>query len=329
MRNKITWNTLSKMNGNNFEKEFWTSRDTYTTKKSVVQKYVCKNPGCNYMIRRILDNTDESIIYQANGEFIHTCFDNDNLHITKRAKIKICMKNLTDQVNYYQPNLLIQQVNSKMGFKIPSKIVYQHIAACKRNISRNEQNNDTYVGDIKQLITDLKEKDSNIIFELIDAPFFLYISSLDNIKKLQNAKHFNMDFTYKITTPDYPLLVFGFSDANRKFHLTSFCLSRYEDEKTVELCLKFTSNFCETQGFPLAIETVTADHGKQFFNPIINHNKKTKVLQCWFHTAQLIKKKLDLTLDLHRSILNDVQYMQILSAQDLFFKYYELFKKIC
>lgn len=143
------------------------------------------------------------------------------------------------------------------------------------------------------MIINAKEKNSNVILELIEDPFFIYISCFQNISKVQNAKNFNIDFTYKVVTLNFPLLVFGFTDINRHFHLISLCLSKYENEKTVEMCISITSDFCKKQGFCLNINTVTADYGKQFPGPFSRFDKNVKILQCWFHTSQLMKKRLN------------------------------------
>ncbi len=115
-------------------------------------------------------------------------------------------------------------------------------------------------------------KYDDLVFKFIEVPFFLYISSRSNIEKLKFGVNFNIDFTYKIVGLDFPLLILGFTDLNRVFHLSCLCLARYENEKTVEPCLSTTAELCKESGFELNIETLTSDYGKQFPGPFLRFN---------------------------------------------------------
>ena len=48
--------------------------------------------------------------------------------------------------------------------------------------------------------------------------FSFYVRLLNKLKKVEIARYYHIDTIYKVMFPDFPLLVFGCSETNRKFH---------------------------------------------------------------------------------------------------------------
>ncbi len=147
-RNRIDWENLPEMNDSSFIKEYWTKRDVYRTKESVISKYICKNPGCSYMIRTVKDNKTNCVNYQSNTTLKHSCQENDELEFVKRAKIKLCVNDLTSANNSISPSKIKHQINTKLGLLVSKEKIYQEVALKRKKNLNLDNNGNLYVSDI-------------------------------------------------------------------------------------------------------------------------------------------------------------------------------------
>ncbi len=323
-RKTINWVTLDGFELNGEHKKILVIRDRSMSNNNTIIKYICKNQPCQFLLREIINNGDKSITYQSNTNNEHICFSTDNKFLND-AKIKLFVDDLCKTQKYLSPQEVNRLTNLKFNVSVPRKTIYQNMRVTKKNFKGYDD--DLYLDDVKNTIMSENSKSHDIILKFFEIPFFLYISSKTNIEKLKHGKHFNIEFTYKIVTLDFPLLVFGFTDINRIFHLVCLCLARFEDENTVELCIKTTVELCKDNGIELKIESLTSDYEKQFSNPFLKFNPNIILLKCWFHTSQLLKKKLDSKLDMYKPIMQDINFMQSLPTKILFKAYAKLFIK--
>ena len=93
--------------------------------------------------------------------------------------------------------------------------------------------------------------------------------------------------------PDFSLLVFEWSDSNRKFH--SIFLAIIYEETFVMLSVifdKFTE-ICKEQNVKQNLTSLTADMAPQFEYLIAKQYLKTKRLHCWFHVKNAMMKDVE------------------------------------
>ena len=120
----------------------------------------------------------------------------------------------------------------------------------------------------------MKRENSKRLYFLNENEFFILCTTVEQVKKVEIARNYHIDTTYKVMFPDFPLLMFGCSDANRKFH-PIFLAIIYEEILNIKLNLT----------------SLTADMAPQFESLIANKYSKTKRLHCWFHVKKYNDEK--------------------------------------
>lgn len=74
-------------------------------------------------------------------------------------------------------------------------------------------------------------------------PIRIIISSKKMISYLAESSYLHLDATYKINIYEYPVVVVGFSDLNRKFHVAAIAILEFEDYESLNWVFCVLKNF--------------------------------------------------------------------------------------
>ena len=126
-----------------------------------------------------------------------------------------------------------------------------------------------------------------------------------SLKLLQNVKHdgvYHFDLTYKIVKYNYPLMILGVTDIRRQFHPISFMFTSHEQEMDIAHFFKSLSQLCDKFSLDLAPKFFVIDADRAVYNAI-NKHFKTKIIMCFFHLKQNIKK--------HKNLIPKDKYSRV------------------
>lgn len=316
--NKNIWWKTTEINEDVLKSGLWKKKDTTTRKKSTVIRYNCKTNGCNLQVRKIVISTG-FIYYEVNSTINHSCTllnsDTEKSEIVKL--ITTCYE--TGQTT----PMTIKKYVSDAGKQIKSHQIYYQLKKLKNSKGKG---NTKYLQDIRKLLMNLQANNHNYLYFLDQGDFCCVVTHLDAIKKLKKARHFQIDYTYKLMDPDYKLMVFGFSDINRKFHPIMFGISQDELALTIGFMFNQFEKICSDNNIILSFNTLTADLAPQFDAMLRNNYPETVRLHCWFHVSKLIKSSISSELTNPGNIYSDICELQLMPTAQLFEYAYELFK---
>ena len=126
-------------------------------------------------------------------------------------------------------------------------------------------------------------------------PFFIGFTSLRLFHRLgsyQGRLVVHLDATYKLNDRGYPLLVMGFSDTAKKFHLISLAVSSHETASAyTHLCSKTSLIYQSLFGRPLLPMVVVSDGAGAIFEAVSMTWPTAEHLMCTFHLQQAFLKR--------------------------------------
>ena len=140
--------------------------------------------------------------------------------------------------------------------------------------------------------------------------FYLGFTSLALLRRAENFKNigtFHIDCTYKIVKYCYPLIIFGFTDIQRKFFPIAYMFTSRERE--LDFNHFFSSLLSVFNMFSINIQPtyIVIDASYALANSIKTMFPKAIILMCWFHLKQNVRK--------HKSLIDSERYLE--TIQDI------------
>lgn len=152
---------------------------------------------------------------------------------------------------------------------------------------------------------------SNLGFNNSKLDFIITFTTPKLMQKLQNQKFLQVDATFKTTWMGFPLLVAGFSDANRKFYPTMLAIVSREYTSAYEKMFEEIKHFEENEYIP---EYVMADGAASITHALNSvFGIQSMRLMCYFHVVQRIKNKVKefkLSEEDIRTVLDDIEILR-------------------
>ena len=98
--------------------------------------------------------------------------------------------------------------------------------------------------DIMDFIPVLRGKNSLYKIDFCQLPFVITVTHLELLKKCEKLTFYHSDHTSKCSFPDFPILIIGGSDAQRKFHIISISVCEKEDAESISVVMNFIKSEC-------------------------------------------------------------------------------------
>ena len=126
-----------------------------------------------------------------------------------------------------------------------------------------------------------------------DDHFQLGLTSVKLLKRVQefdNKGVYHIDATYKIIKQNFPVIVFGFTDLARQFYPVAFMITSHE--KTSNYNHFFIQLLKEFLNINIVFQPqfMVIDACRAMANTIKQIFPACKILMCWFHLKQNIRK---------------------------------------
>lgn len=125
-----------------------------------------------------------------------------------------------------------------------------------------------------------------------------------------NAEILQADGTYKLNWQNYPLLVFGTSDKQRKCHIIALAMTSHETADAYQFCFETIKNNTVkffNQNIPFKCLLSDTDRVIKVAFKIVFPN--TIELVCWFHVLKNLEKRLKTSAN-KKTILDDLKKLQ-------------------
>ncbi|KAG0441885.1 hypothetical protein DMUE_0716 [Dictyocoela muelleri] len=101
----------------------------------------------------------------------------------------------------------------------------------------------------------------------------------------------HIDGTYKLTIYEFPVIIIGISDINRKFYCSAICISELEDSKTFSWIIEKLSKGSEE----FLVKKFHCKYAKQISTAIKNYDSRALRNNCWVYTYRLISASLKIS----------------------------------
>ncbi|CAF1306954.1 unnamed protein product, partial [Rotaria sordida] len=190
--------------------------------------------------------------------------------------------------------------------------------------------------DIRSNIRDLAMKGLTIgQIQKIMEPFvpFFEVTNIDNIfvcittRQLLSTCKWSctlaIDCTYKITSCELPLLIFGTSDINRRYFPMGLCLiSTDETTKTFVTFLKGIQVWAATANHqPYTINVIMADGAPGLTAAVSNELPTCRRLMCWPHVLRKVREHRSLIKNKEKFLMveKDIKELQLAFNDQVFF----------
>lgn len=153
---------------------------------------------------------------------------------------------------------------------------------------------------------------------------------LSSKKLLNNLCHSgvrHLDTTYKITINGFRLIVFGISDLCGQLHLC-LMITSHETEADFDFFFKGLIDQCNLMDIEFNPAYIMQDACRASYNSTKNHLPDTKVLMCYFHDKDNIKKRLRHLLEeeVFLDLKDDLSYIHMYLSESEFKEKLKSFK---
>lgn len=198
----------------------------YPTSRGCTTIYMCSITDCNFEIKEVevfFENKKLYYIYQK----IHKCSEDEMLKnkMKDRQRVFDLIK-----VGVTSPSTILDMIKNENK---NTEIVLSSVNNIKYKNNLSPQLKTYSLDDITEPVFKLKNEKNDSILILNEAPFTLFISTKKVLKKCSDLYFYHLDFTYKCLYPNFPVLVFGASDFNRKFHIVAYVICEKETIESV------------------------------------------------------------------------------------------------
>lgn len=133
-----------------------------------------------------------------------------------------------------------------------------------------------------------------------------------------NATKLHVDGTYKLNWENYPLLVFGTTDMERRFHLISFALTSNENTAAFEFCFEtLKKSAADLLNIIIPADVLVSDACEAIKTAFRRVFPNSAEVTCWFHVKKNVENRLKSSPN-KALILNDLGRLQLCSDVDVF-----------
>lgn len=158
------------------------------------------------------------------------------------------------------------------------------------------------------------------------------VSSKRLIQNAINADIFQTDATYKLIWQNFPVLVFGFNDKNRRFHPTGVCVTSHERSADFEFFFRsLKTAVTEIFNAQLKPSTLIADAADSIKNGFVEvFGDKKKLVMCWAHVRRNVSKNLSKYIrdkKKQAALMFDLDQLQLSRSPEILEKASQLFVK--
>uniref|UniRef100_A0A914Q532 SWIM-type domain-containing protein n=1 Tax=Panagrolaimus davidi TaxID=227884 RepID=A0A914Q532_9BILA len=278
-----------------------------------VKKFECKyvKKGCKYalMIKIPYDGGDVKVFERDCGHD-HTTTEEKKLNMEVK---KFLLDNLASTPGQIQmklrianfPILPVVQISNflnrerKKSGTSGSLNEHELIQECAKHERNDEKPNQCYV--------EYSNLGINISSGKLD--FVIMFTTPHLMEEQIGQKYLQADVTFKITWMGFPLMVTGFSDVNRKFHITSISIISSENSATYKEVFSKIKHF--KQDFEYIPEYLMGDGAASFTKAMLEIFGDKNRLMCYFHVLEQIKPKIKSFPQSHQSIiLRDIHLLK-------------------
>ncbi|CAF0708035.1 unnamed protein product [Brachionus calyciflorus] len=159
------------------------------------------------------------------------------------------------------------------------------------------------------------------------------LTSLELLKNLDSnlSGSYHIDGTYKLIRNRFPLLVFGRTDMDGKFHLIALCITSHEKECDFLRFYNGLKNLAEDLGIEFDPGYIVQDACDASYNAAKQLFPDVEILMCYFHVVLNCKKQKHLIpQDLQGYVLKKcLRRLHMTTSKDHLMKYYNKFIEFC
>ena len=139
-------------------------------------------------------------------------------------------------------------------------------------------------------------------------PLHIHCTSRHLMNNLSFKGVHHIDATYKITTYGFPLIVYGVSDSEGKFHPVSFMISSHETQQDFTVFYQGLIKEAEKLDINYEPEIIMQDACPASRNAILDFFPNVKFLMCYFHVKKNVRdhKNLLKDKDAYKEIMKDL-----------------------
>lgn len=133
-----------------------------------------------------------------------------------------------------------------------------------------------------------------------------------------NAHNIHVDGTYKLNYENYPLLVFGTTDKERKFHLIALAISSNENTAAFEFCFEsLEQSVADLFIKSIPAEVLVSDACEAIKVAFRRAFPNAKEVTCWFHVKKNVETRLRSSPN-KEQIMADIRWLQLCSDINVF-----------
>jgi hypothetical protein len=137
-----------------------------------------------------------------------------------------------------------------------------------------------------------------------DDHFYLGFTTLNLLKRIEYSNYlFHIDATYKIIKYLFPLVIFGFTDISRKFHVVAYMFVSHEQETDYQHFFSSLLQLTVDLEINLDVQYLVQDAWTACHNAVLTIFPSATIIMCWFHIMYNIKK--------HRSLIPEQLYESV------------------
>jgi hypothetical protein len=130
------------------------------------------------------------------------------------------------------------------------------------------------------------------------------LTLLNNINKFKVNDNgmYHIDATYKIVKYNYPLIVFGFTDIERKFFPLCFMYSSHETELDYDHFFLSFAELCDMLEINFQPKFIVTDAWQATANSITKLFPECQIIMCYFHIKLILIIVLSRTVKINTNI---------------------------
>lgn len=213
---------------NSIDESRWKIQTTSHLKKSTTVYLYCCNKSkldCQAKMRVRKDFNDKILNVATQNNHSISCLSS-NMESANHLEQEIC--------NLHRINLQPREIHAILQQKYP----YVSIKRCYYEINRAKNKLKSHqksytIADLEVYLQNYINSDPETrVLSYKTHPLCILCTSQIKSKFLVNCNNLHVDATYRLTIYNFPIVVIGFTDYNKKFHLTHIAICENESVET-------------------------------------------------------------------------------------------------
>lgn len=336
----LTWRSIEAKfeSFEEFEREFDLSsinrKRTRDTNKGRKITFFCKKKECQY---KLLVTLGDLVSLSESGS--HSCRSSETDFTNTDGRIKLPKTTLESLLNLNEGFTATELKNSLGEEYFHLKL--EQIENFKQRLRKkaNSPGNLSYQelvewSNLRSEISDCPNKTIVIKKWFSEEKFRIALSTKTLFENAKNAKCLHVDATYKLVIGNFPLLVAGITDRNKRFHplVLAFCYSETKDDYLF-LLQSIKEGFAKFNIESPIFEFFVADAAQAISSAFVSIKETSNIFKetckrgvCWAHVIRAIDSKIESLANNDFSLKSDIRICQLAICEQEFYNAIALLK---